>query len=468
MATFQLAGMPSLQVANQNSPGVGVAPVPQYVTQPNLGQTLVSGLSNLAGTYAQIQNSEKQKQFQQAFGQAYASGDREALKQLAASNPDQIQAIRQGMGFIDEDQTREVGSAAMDLQLAAQGGPEAVANALQKNAGALNRLGINPAQAFQLYQQDPQQFTRTADLIGMHALGPEKYFNFQDKAANRQVTIRGQDVSAETARRGQDVSASTARRGQDMSYSSAMTGHNIASQRLALDQAKFGFDMQQAQEKAQQLKESAPKLSVNMEKTIDQAMTDSTASRNSANSMSALAEQFRTEKPTAGFFGNLQTRMSELTGSDTTLRDLRIRQNALINSQVLKFLPPGPATDRDIEIARQGAPSKFDNPEVVARWLDAMSRTERRAAAFNDFKAEWLSANGNPGQARTSGTISGLDVNKGESFNQAAKRFMQQQESSLNAGSGAGSSAAPAVAPAQTQAPAQQQQSAGFSSLWGD
>lgn len=225
MATFQLAGMPSLQVANQNSPGVGVAPIPQYVTQPNLGQTLVSGLSNLAGTYAQIQNSEKQKQFQQAFGQAYASGDREALKQLAASNPDQIQAIRQGMGFIDEDQTREVGSAAMDLQLAAQGGPEAVANALQKNAGALNRLGINPAQAFQLYQQDPQQFTRTADLIGMHALGPEKYFNFQDKAANRQVTIRGQDVSAETARRGQDISASTARRGQDIT----MRGQDISA-----------------------------------------------------------------------------------------------------------------------------------------------------------------------------------------------------------------------------------------------
>ncbi|WP_312358936.1 phage DNA ejection protein [Mixta calida] len=221
MATFQLAGMPSLQVANQNAPGVGVAPVPQYVTQPNLGQTLIGGLGNLAGAYAQ----NKQLQFQKDFGQAYASGDREALKQLAASNPDQIQAIRQGMGFIDEDQAREVGSAAMDLQLAAQGGPEAVANALQKNAGALNRLGINPAQAFQLYQQDPQQFTRTADLIGMHALGPEKYFNFQDKAANRQVTIRGQDVSAETARRGQDISASTARRGQDIT----MRGQDISA-----------------------------------------------------------------------------------------------------------------------------------------------------------------------------------------------------------------------------------------------
>ncbi|EEU9510095.1 hypothetical protein FWY33_12160 [Escherichia coli] len=112
------------------------------------------------------------------------------------------------------------------------------------------------------------------------------------------------------------------------------------------------------------------------------------------------------------------------TGSDTTLRDLRIRQNALVNSQVLKFLPPGPATDKDVEIVRQGAPTDMDNPETVARWLDAMANLERRNAQFNEFKAEWMSANGNPGQSRNGGQILGLDVKKGESLGSAVKRYM--------------------------------------------
>ncbi|GDU09364.1 DNA injection protein [Escherichia coli] len=101
-----------------------------------------------------------------------------------------------------------------------------------------------------------------------------------------------------------------------------------------------------------------------------------------------------------------------------------IRQNALVNSQVLKFLPPGPATDKDVEIVRQGAPTDMDNPETVARWLDAMANLERRNAQFNEFKAEWMSANGNPGQSRNGGQILGLDVKKGESLGSAVKRYM--------------------------------------------
>ena len=66
----------------------------------------------------------------------------------------------------------------------------------------------------------------------------------------------------------------------------------------------------------------------------------------------------------------------------------------------------------------------MDNPETVARWLDAMANLERRNAQFNEFKAEWMSANGNPGQSRNGGQILGLDVKKGESLGSAVKRYM--------------------------------------------
>ena len=432
MATWQgsngglLAGIGGV---NSNAPSVNdIGNTLQLIRQNNdiersgannVGLTALQGLSGIAGGVQQEKQAQRQKEFQQAYANAYASGDRGALRQLATQYPDQIESVRKGMGFIDEDQRNSIGTLAAGARLAASS-PEAMQSWLKNNAKELTRVGVDPNNVAQMYQQNPSGFGEFVDHLGMAALGPIDYFNVQDKMAGREID-RGR--LAETIRSNQAGEALQAR-GQNLSYQSAMTGHNIAAQRLALDQQEFGFKMQQAQEKAQQLISEAPKLSVNMEKGIETAVNNATASSNSANSMSALAQQFRAEKPTTGLFGNAQNMFAKLTGSDTTLRDLRIRQNALVNSQVLKFLPPGPATDKDVEIVRQGAPTDMDNPETVARWLDAMANLERRNAQFNEFKAEWMSANGNPGQSRNGGQILGLDVKKGESLGSAVKRYM--------------------------------------------
>ncbi|HHI2191464.1 TPA: phage DNA ejection protein [Escherichia coli] len=432
MATWQgsngglLAGIGGV---NSNAPNVNdIGNTLQLIRQnndiersgaKNVGLTALQGLSGIAGVFQQEKQAQRQKEFQQAYANAYASGDRGALRQLATQYPDQIESVRKGMGFIDEDQRNSIGTLAAGARLASSS-PEAMQSWLQNNAKELARVGVDPNNVAQMYQQNPSGFGEFVDHLGMAALGPIDYFNVQDKMAGREID-RGR--LAETIRSNQAGEALQAR-GQNLSYQSAMTGHNIAAQRLALDQQEFGFKMQQAQEKAQQLISEAPKLSVNMEKGIETAVNNATASSNSANSMSALAQQFRAEKPTTGLFGNAQNMFAKLTGSDTTLRDLRIRQNALVNSQVLKFLPPGPATDKDVEIVRQGAPTDMDNPETVARWLDAMANLERRNAQFNEFKAEWMSANGNPGQSRNGGQILGLDVKKGESLGSAVKRYM--------------------------------------------
>ena len=432
MATWQgtngglLAGIGGV---NSNAPSVNdIGNTLQLIRQNNdiersgannVGLTALQGLSGIAGVFQQEKQAQRRKEFQQAYANAYASGDRGALRQLATQYPDQIESVRKGMGFIDEDQRNSIGTLAAGARLASSS-PEAMQSWLQNNAKELTRVGVDPNNVAQMYQQNPSGFGEFVDHLGMAALGPIDYFNVQDKMAGREID-RGR--LAETIRSNQAGEALQAR-GQNLSYQSAMTGHNIAAQRLALDQQEFGFKMQQAQEKAQQLISEAPKLSVNMEKGIETAVNNATASSNSANSMSALAQQFRAEKPTTGLFGNAQNMFAKLTGSDTTLRDLRIRQNALVNSQVLKFLPPGPATDKDVEIVRQGAPTDMDNPETVARWLDAMANLERRNAQFNEFKAEWMSANGNPGQSRNGGQILGLDVKKGESLGSAVKRYM--------------------------------------------
>ncbi|EJV9453266.1 phage DNA ejection protein [Salmonella enterica subsp. enterica serovar Schwarzengrund] len=409
-----------MQVANQNAPGQPSLSNYDFSQRPNVGVQLAQGIGAVGQAIQQNEAAQRLSDFQKAFGQAYAAGDRDALRQLAATNPDQIETIRQGMGFIDADKNQAMGDMSARLNIAAAQGPEAVMKELASHQSTLQQIGVSPEQAWQTYQQSPEGFAQLTDLIGMHAVGPEKYFDIQDKMAGREID-RGR--LAETIRSNQAGEALQAR-GQNLSYQSAMTGHGLAAERLALDKQKFGFEVQQAQKKAEELINAAPKLSVNMEKAIEKSAGDAAASRNAADSMTTLADTLEREKPTPGLFGNAENMFSKLTGQDNYLRDMRIRFNQLANAQATKLLPPGPASDKDIEFARKGIPSETDNPMVMARWLRGMAKMESNNAKFNEFRSEWMSANGSPGQSDRNRNIMGMDVKKGESLNSAAKRFL--------------------------------------------
>ncbi|HBP7635011.1 TPA: phage DNA ejection protein [Escherichia coli] len=432
MATWQgtngglLAGIGGV---NSNAPSVNdIGNTLQLIRQNNdiersgannVGLTALQGLSGIAGVFQQEKQAQRQKEFQQAYANAYASGDRGALRQLATQYPDQIESVRKGMGFIDEEQRNSIGTLAAGARLASSS-PEAMQSWLQNNTKELTRVGVDPNSVAQMYQQNPSGFGEFVDHLGMAALGPIDYFNVQDKIAGREID-RGR--LAETIRSNQAGEALQAR-GQNLSYQSAMTGHGLAAERLALDKQKFGFEVQQAQKKAEELINAAPKLSVNMEKAIEKSAGDAAASRNAADSMTTLADTLEKEKPTPGLFGNAENMFSKLTGQDNYLRDMRIRFNQLANAQATKLLPPGPASDKDIEFARKGIPSETDNPMVMARWLRGMAKMESNNAKFNEFRSEWMSANGSPGQSDRNRNIMGMDVKKGESLNSAAKRFL--------------------------------------------
>ncbi|ECY1723775.1 acyltransferase [Salmonella enterica] len=409
-----------MQVANQNAPGQPSLSSYDFSQRPNVGVQLAQGLGAVGQAIQQNEAAQRLSEFQKAFGQAYAAGDRDALRQLAATNPEQIETIRQGMGFVDADRNQAMGDMSARLNIAAAQGTEAVMRELATHQNTLQQIGVSPEQAWQTYQQSPEGFTQLTDLIGMHAVGPEKYFDIQDKLTGREID-RGR--LAETIRSNQAGEALQAR-GQNLSYQSAMTGHGLAAERLALDKQKFGFEVQQAQKKADELINAAPKLSVNMEKAIEKSAGDAAASRNAADSMTTLADTLEKEKPTPGLFGNAENMFSKLTGQDNYLRDMRIRFNQLANAQATKLLPPGPASDKDIEFARKGIPSETDNPMVMARWLRGMAKMESNNANFNEFRSEWMSANGSPGQSDRNRNIMGMDVKKGESLNSAAKRFL--------------------------------------------
>ncbi|MED9655250.1 phage DNA ejection protein [Escherichia coli] len=252
MATWQgtngglLAGIGGV---NSNAPNVNdIGNTLQLIRQNNdiersgannVGLTALQGLSGIAGVFQQEKQAQRQKEFQQAYANAYASGDRGALRQLATQYPDQIESVRKGMGFIDEDQRNTIGTLAAGARLASSS-PEAMQSWLQNNAKELTRVGVDPNNVAQMYQQNPSGFGEFVDHLGMAALGPIDYFNVQDKMAGREIdrgrlaeTIRSNQAGEALTARGQNITM----RGQDLSMQRASmkgsVGNNERTVQLA-------------------------------------------------------------------------------------------------------------------------------------------------------------------------------------------------------------------------------------------
>ncbi|EJE3347799.1 phage DNA ejection protein [Escherichia coli] len=216
----------------------------------NIGLQALQGLGSVAQTYQAAKQQEADAAFQKEYAAAIQSGDRQQVRDLMTKYPGQLEKIQSGMKWADEDQRNSIGTLAAGARLAASS-PEAMQSWLQNNAKELARVGVDPNNVAQMYQQNPSGFGEFVDHLGMAALGPIDYFNVQDKMAGREIdrgrlaetirsnqagealTARGQDITM----RGQDLSAATARRGQDLAMQRASmkgaVGNNERTVQLA-------------------------------------------------------------------------------------------------------------------------------------------------------------------------------------------------------------------------------------------
>lgn len=149
----------------------------------------------MANEQAQAQ-LEQAKQFQTDWQTSF--GDPQKMTALAAKYPGQMDAIKLGIGFQDQQQQMALGSAARDLRIAmATGSPQVVQQAAAKHAIALGSVGTSPEELMQQFQQDPQSLAHTVDAVGMSALGAKDYYGVENDRAQRQSE---RDRLAETAR----------------------------------------------------------------------------------------------------------------------------------------------------------------------------------------------------------------------------------------------------------------------------
>jgi hypothetical protein len=81
---------------------------------------------------------------------------------------------------------------------------------------ALREAGSSPEKVMERINQAAQQPNALQNLIEESKLGSDKFAQLVKDRAGQLITVRGQNMQAETTRRGQNIQAQTTRRGQDI------------------------------------------------------------------------------------------------------------------------------------------------------------------------------------------------------------------------------------------------------------
>ena len=139
-----------------------------------------------------------------------------------------------------------------------------------------------------------------------------------------------------------------------------------------------------------------------------------------------LANRIQTGGGSYGAFATASEFFKKVGGFQDGITGLRQEYTRLINQAAIKALPPGPATDKDIQLALSGFPPANADPMFMAQFLRGMAKLQDIDAAVNKSKTDWLAQNnGVLGRAKNSFVSGDYSAKPGETFDELSARIAE-------------------------------------------
>lgn len=210
------------------------------------------------------------------------------------------------------------------------------------------------------------------------------------------------------------------------------TANEVA--RLALDRDGLALKADELQStiqlKLEEMAQAGTQLDAGARQAVNAAVGASVSSQALADRASQLAANFEANGSGGwGWASSAREAFKGLYGGQDPITGLRNEYNQIVNQQAVKNLPPGPASDKDIQLAKQGFPPSSASKEHIVSFLRGMAKMQQAVAASEDRKANWISANGSLSPTRRDTNIGGVAVPAGTTFTEfngnAVKRGRQ-------------------------------------------
>lgn len=134
------------------------------------------------------------------------------------------------------------------------------------------------------------------------------------------------------------------------------------------------------------------RLSAALEKSLFQSQDEAVTAGRRVRELGALANDFD-RLSSAGSASNAKEFFKQVAGTQDEQTELRRRLNKVRLSQALELLPPGPATDKDVEEAMKGVPRGNASAEQVQSFLRGAAKIAALDEEFSQFKSDYISEN---------------------------------------------------------------------------
>jgi hypothetical protein len=194
--------------------------------------------------------------------------------------------------------------------------------------------------------------------------------------------------------------------------------------------AKLNLDAQTMKatvaEKLSSIQKNMNEMPADTRKLVNESAVTAAASKQSAGQYNDLANRLEAAGGGYGAATGARDFLNKALGTQNSLTQLRNEYTRLRNTAAIKSLPPGPATDADIQLALRPFPPETADARTMASFLRGMAKLQDIEASVANAKTDWL-ANNNGVLTRAKNTFQAGDyaTKPGESFNDFTQRVVQ-------------------------------------------
>lgn len=407
------------------------APINYTATMPDLSQAFQGFGEALQGVQQRHQADALRQQYAADLQSTLANPTQQAWGALIAKYPQQREAFAKSAELYGKDKVQNEFWQGMEVSNALENGNPDVAKAKLTELVAARKNSGQPAgiyeQVLSALDNGNIQGAQGATNMALSMLDPDAF----QKALKNKVeagTTEAQIAAAKSKAEKEGYEAKQTP--QRLALEAAKTMgeiRNIDSQigeraaRLNLDRDKLQSDVEM---KLYEFGQKNAQLDTDGRKLVNDSVVAAVAAGQTAGLMDDLATRLEQAGGGYGGLSRASEWFKEATGNQNYMSELRKEYVRLKNNQAIKSLPPGPATDKDIDMAMRGFPSDTADASTIASFLRGMSKMNNLTAATENAKAEWVNSVGSLGRATRDVVVDGVKVPAGMSFVDFTKNYV--------------------------------------------
>lgn len=408
----------------------GNGPYDYSVQQPDVAGSLIGGIE--AGQKLGLQRAaiDKHQQYVTDLNGYLQAPTAQSAAAMMAKYPESQKAMSASFDTYTQGQKEDIFKSGVQAYSAIQNGkPDVAMGIIDDRIKAAQNSGQDTTDLMSLknsIQQNPQAASAGLGLT-MSALNPDGWSKVATEMRSAQAAPAQNQKSAAEAEKASYEASNTPDR---LALQNAQTQANIQnidsqigtrSQQLGLDRDKLQTETEL---KLNELGQKATTLDDGAKKLVNDSAIASVAADQSAGQMLDLASQLEKQGGGYGAFSTANEFLKSTTGNQDALSNMRREYMRLRNTQAIRNLPPGSASDADVAMAMSGFPEASADAKTLSSFLKGMAKLNQISAAGENAKSEWVNAVGHLGKPKKDIEIDGVKVPAGTPFTEFAKKYV--------------------------------------------